>query len=403
MVRYNCFKIDVRGKVQTLKKCTSQFVGVTWIFFREFTQNSNIHGLRYFSERGLHWSERLWWLVSLGLSLWLCGSMIHNSWSDWNENPLTFDSSNKAHISTIPFPTVTICPYIKTLKHKLDISSKLNSKFELIANLSDTESKQLNALAHICPLLPQRLKSKENFATESIYDTIKNLAPNLEYTIQSCSWKQKRINCSEFMSPILTSNGLCFQFNALNSRDIYTTEMAPSIMKHIDSHRNAPFWSLENEYNEGFIGKDYPMRVFSSGRENGLELILSTRTSDHDSRCSGFLKGFQIFLTSPGDLLKYNPHFRIQPSDDTLYVIKPRLRTSPKKLGKYQPKQRKCFFDFERRLRFFKSYSLQNCMDECTANFTMKKCGCVQFSMPRDKNTRICGASKINCYEEATT
>lgn len=63
-------------------------------------------------------ANRLWWLVSLGVSLWLCGMMIGNAWMDWDENPITMDYSKKAHISTIPFPTVTICPSLKGIKSK---------------------------------------------------------------------------------------------------------------------------------------------------------------------------------------------------------------------------------------------------------------------------------------------
>ncbi|XP_055304288.1 pickpocket protein 28-like, partial [Sitodiplosis mosellana] len=262
-------------------------------------------------------------------------------------------------------------------------------------------SEQLNALVHICSVLSNYLESKENFATESVYDTIEYLAPDLEYTIQSCSWKQQRINCSKFISPILTSKGLCFTFNALSSHEIYNKEMAPGIIKHTNNHGNMSFWNLENGYNEEFIGNEYPMRVSHFGHESGLELTLSTRTSDRNPKCHSHSKGFQIFLTTPGDSLYNIIPFQIQPLADTLYAIEPRLSYSPKKLSKYQSKQRQCFFDSERLLRFFKSYTKANCLHECVANFTMRECGCVPFSMPRDKSTRICGASKINCYEKA--
>lgn len=38
---------------------------------------------------------------------------------------------------------------------------------------------------------------------------------------------------------------------------------------------------------------------------------------------------------------------------------------------------------------------------ECLANYTLKVCGCVKFSMPRDAKTPICGAAKISCYTRA--
>lgn len=66
---------------------------------------------------------RLCWLIAFGVSLWLCSSMIHNVWIQWLEDPVTISWSKKSSfIESIPFPTVTICPEIKTMKHKLDVT-----------------------------------------------------------------------------------------------------------------------------------------------------------------------------------------------------------------------------------------------------------------------------------------
>lgn len=46
-------------------------------------------------------------------------------------------------------------------------------------------------------------------------------------------------------------------------------------------------------------------------------------------------------------------------------------------------------------------YTQVNCELECLANHTLTKCGCVKFSMPRNESTAVCGASNINCYNEA--
>lgn len=34
-------------------------------------------------------------------------------------------------------------------------------------------------------------------------------------------------------------------------------------------------------------------------------------------------------------------------------------------------------------------------------NYTLKKCGCVKFSMPRDKETPVCDLDKAKCYQNA--
>lgn len=95
--------------------------------------------------------------------------------------------------------------------------------------------------------------------------------------------------------------------------------------------------------------------------------------------------------------------------------------TTSEGLRNYKPEQRKCFYQSERRLHFFKMYTQDNCEKECLANLTKTMCGCVKFSMPSkyakytkfncnfistficvcfigDNATKICGAAKIKCY-----
>ena len=80
---------------------------------------------------------------------------------------------------------------------------------------------RLSKLAQICSRLP---KFKNDFDDEDIFNFIKDVAPNVEQITHSCSWKGAIINCSEYLEPIMTHIGVCFAFNGLNSRDIYTDE-----------------------------------------------------------------------------------------------------------------------------------------------------------------------------------
>lgn len=68
------------------------------------------------------------------------------------------------------------------------------------------------------------IRLEEKFANDSIYEVLEDLAPNRDYTINACQWQQKKVNCIEYMSPIMTNHGVCFSFNALNSQDMYTDE-----------------------------------------------------------------------------------------------------------------------------------------------------------------------------------
>lgn len=63
--------------------------------------------------------------------------------------------------------------------------------------------------------------------------------------------------------------------------------------------------------------------------------------------------------------------------------------------------RRQCYFSEEKTLQFFKEYTKPNCDFECLTNYTLKKCDCVRFSMPRTEFTIICGIKKIDCCIEA--
>jgi amiloride-sensitive sodium channel len=57
---------------------------------------------------------------------------------------------------------------------------------------------------------------------------------------------------------------------------------------------------------------------------------------------------------------------------------------------------RRCYFEDERKLKFFKLYSPNHCKLECLANITLEEFGCVKFFMPRDSKTRICKFSELH-------
>lgn len=72
-------------------------------------------------------SIRILWVILIAVCFWLCGTMISNIWKQWQLNPMKLSLAEKEmSIMAIPFPTVTICPEIKTDKAKFDLSKTLH-------------------------------------------------------------------------------------------------------------------------------------------------------------------------------------------------------------------------------------------------------------------------------------
>lgn len=57
--------------------------------------------------------------------------------------------------------------------------------------------------------------------TESIYKTIEGIGPDQGSVVAFATW----LGQIAHFKPILTGDGLCYTFNALNSRDIYSDEL----------------------------------------------------------------------------------------------------------------------------------------------------------------------------------
>lgn len=66
-------------------------------------------------------------------------------------------------------------------------------------------------------------KKMSNFTDDSVYDTIQEIAPDLNDVVAWCIWKEEDL-CIFSLSSVITAEGLCFAFNALNSNEIYTEE-----------------------------------------------------------------------------------------------------------------------------------------------------------------------------------
>ncbi|RZC36741.1 ASC domain containing protein, partial [Asbolus verrucosus] len=167
-----------------------------------------------------------------------------------------------------------------------------------------------------------------------------------------------------------------------------------------DFHKsdNATNWSLEGGYTSD---AGYPRRTFSAAVSKGLRFNIFLPDDDLDLACISPVRGYKILVHAPTDIpLLGEEYIRVPLSQSVVVAIQPYMITTSSSIKKYSPKKRGCYFQEERYLKYFQTYTAESCKLECLTNFTLEFCGCVHFFMPRENDTKICGSANITCMEK---
>ncbi|KAG5867982.1 Pickpocket protein 28, partial [Gonioctena quinquepunctata] len=238
------------------------------------------------------------------------------------------------------------------------------------------------------------------------FETIKNLmnvAPQFEDVFFTCKWTLLNESCENLFTPMLTEDGLCFTFNMLDRTELFR-ENVHFHGDYLNSGRSSQGWTLEDGYPKSAGTETFPRRALSAGSSAGLFLVLKTLKPDLDYVCRGPVQGFKVLFHHPAEVPRVaTQYFRAPMNEEVVVSVKPDMMTTASGLRSYDAHRRQCFFPTERYLAFYQSYTQQNCQVECLTNFTLARCGCVAYHMPRVKSTKICGSGSQECMLDART
>lgn len=141
----------------------------------------------------------------------------------------------------------------------------------------------------------------------------------------------------------------------------------------------------------------FPARA---NRENFMMLPMALNKSEAGNFCD--FKEFSFWVHKPNEMPTiFHKAYSLEYYRMKRFLITAVSFQHDASLRTYKPHQRDCYFEGERELKFFKSYTKSNCDWECLTNYTLAFCDCVKFSMPRNQTTRVCGWKDANCYFEA--
>lgn len=239
----------------------------------------------------------------------------------------------------------------------------------------------------VCPFIGTNRKNvpKEKLLTENF---------------GTCHFREMKLDCKNVFAATRTDVGMCFTFNMLNYNDILSDNIDESL-KYPNHGISSQNWTLQNGYK--FNDADqFPHRALGAGFKYGLNLVLVGNKTQMKANCIDASRGFKLAMHSPTDVPRFDIRYnRIPFRREVLLGVIPQIIKTSSELVGYKPEIRQCYFNGERKLKYFKIYTESNCELECLSNFTLKNCLCVKYGLPFNNNSKMCDVKSEHCYVEA--
>ncbi|XP_070508797.1 pickpocket protein 28-like [Chironomus tepperi] len=370
---------------------------------------SSIHGVKYVADTKVSKVGRLLWTLVLVLSGIGCAYFSYQIFSDFRQSP---DIGVKVqHIASrnVPFPAITICPQTKIKNDFLSYGKVLLAAFSQ-DDIDKEEKRYFEVALPLCTASHIKLINQFN---EGFSDTAELNSTEFVQTMSEVQFPLKEMfvgmktdkgffteNFHEFVDRVMTSEGFCATYNLQDYPLLF--KEGSDLSTDFNSYQNnrTSTWTTLDGYKDD--GTDqYPKRIFS-GSKSKIVFLLAQSGNDIDEACLGPEQGFKIYWHMPNEIPSYMHRSVIVgvEKSKTLVMKATQIRTSDD-LQRYDANQRRCFFEDEKPLQFFKSYTKTHCDMECLTNYTLTTCGCVKYFMPRNSSTPVCDISKLQCAEEA--
>ncbi|KAL7013324.1 hypothetical protein ACKWTF_015331 [Chironomus riparius] len=193
------------------------------------------------------------------------------------------------------------------------------------------------------------------------------------------------------VSEILTEHGLCFTYNLAAVNDIY----------NVDAELTADFFHdyFLITFKSPNLKETVPRKVKASAL---VSVSASAFPYFYDEIYNGRYDGHLIYIHSPYELPTESSNQIFLQKDTFLKAqVEPQLNVVDVSLEDLDIKERNCYLEHEKKLKFFKVYTKTNCEHECMADNVLNRCSCVEFFMIRNFTTRICSANEKNCFDAA--
>lgn len=380
---------------------------------KKFCEESSIHGVQFLNKSEGQTTKKLGIFLYL-LSLIIVGFLMHKIYVRWQVDPVIIEELNSIPMRELPFPAITICSPLFTRDNLPNIKNILNNK-SLV--LSSNEQNHLAANIHACA--PNLARSFNFESQENLILTLKSKHNSINDILSYCEFRVFKKPCDRLFNYVPTDKGFCLSFNMEGFSIVFNKESISDDFKAYERKNIALNYALAaaNTDQEEMVNDETREIVWTmeGGYTNDSELVHPARASrltilytvakinnsDLTNLCPESGKTFTVFFHLPIEILTplHEPKFVHLGIRKNLVLTAKSYKTN-ENLKSYHPLKRGCYFQREKSLKFFKSYTKLNCEFECMSNYTLDKCSCVKFSMPRLNSTPICRVDKISCYHD---
>ncbi|XP_047538577.1 pickpocket protein 28-like [Vanessa atalanta] len=342
---------------------------------REYLLTSTLHGLRYIGEKKLTWFERFFWLIAFGSSLICAGFFILNVYAKWRMSPMIVSiNPENMPLHKLPFPALTIC----------NVNQAKKSVAERYKKFGDSIDKKL--LESLCSDQTDADIFEDNIAGNADWDHTRSFLINVTQPcnemLSLCIWNSASMNCQDLFNAQLTDEGLCCTFNVVHRENMFRNPRDLNDM-NITFPLPSVDWTPESGFPDNAPADGFPWRAKGIGTDHGLTLVLDANVAEYYC-ASTKSPGFKILLHNPTETPNIAKLGEVYgPGIEARVAIQPRILDAQPSLKFIDVNKRLCLFSSEKKLVFYRTYTLRNCEMECEARIMLDVCKCVLYYMPR--------------------
>jgi Amiloride-sensitive sodium channel len=186
---------------------------------------------------------------------------------------------------------------------------------------------------------------------------------------------------------MFTTLGYGLTFNMVPSDQLFSEDISEDFMG-TDKYRLKPLDGRSDliEVNQ----TDYPLKGFRD-----LRFHFDPHPENVWRYPDMICKPMKFLVHSPYEVpgsYDDNKYCQFYHGNDLEVLITPEIIISDESLRSYPPDIRECYFEDERKLRYFKKYTKKNCQAECFSNYTVQRnyTKCLEFHQIRSRDDVVC-------------